>query len=414
MTILKRFKKFGEIKNIDPGFKSKIFEEFMKKSGTQKNSGKHFTPRNIIDSMIHMSNIEELDSGSQICDPACGVGGFILEPMKLCKDGVDFYYEISGNEINPRFVFSGFDRGVPTSDDSKLIITLAKSNMLIFLSDLLKKNTLMHLKFANLFHSTFKLITNTTLGTLSKSEYEKYDLILTNPPYIVSGSSNLKKTISHNATLKKYYKTGGLGIESLFIEWIINSLKNGKKAFVVIPDGLLYRNDNSIRELITDECYIDAIISLPVGTFYNTPKKTFILAITKKPWKKASDRKSHPQTDPVFTYLVSEIGESLDKNRFSESEKNDLNEMVSLFNSFKNNKTMKEPDSERCKIQPFEKFSSEPFGKWPVDRWWTNEEKISLGIEKEEVVMDMPEFNEKINDLITSMENYKTELAKFS
>ena len=411
--ILKLFEKFGEIKEISPSFKSKIFEEFMKKSGTQKNSGKHFTPRNVIDAMIKISDIDKLGSNSEICDPACGVGGFILEPMKLRSDGVDFYYKIKGKKIKPRFKFLGFERGLPHSEDSKLIITIAKANMLIFLSELLKKNVMMSQEFAKLFHSTFQLITTTILGTLSKAEYNKYDLILTNPPYIVSGSSNIKSAINVDAKLKKYYKTSGLGVESLFLEWIINSLKPGKKAFVVIPHGLFYRNNNDVRSFIKKECYIDGIISLPVNTFYNTPTKTFIIAITKKPWDDSDERESQEQQDPVFTYLASEIGETLDKNRFSQPEKNDLVEMVSLFNQFKGDKNNFQTTSARCKIQPFSKFSSDPFGKWTVDRWWSTEERVALGVEEEEVVMDLSEFKKKIKDSVDALQKYKKELSKF-
>src|SRR5947199_7386283 len=60
-------------------------------------------------------------------------------------------------------------------------------------------------------------------------------------------------------------------------------------------------------------------------------KKTYILAITKK------NKVSEKQTDPVFTYLVSEIGESRDINRFRISQ-DDLSEAVELFQSFNGNK----------------------------------------------------------------------------
>ena len=56
--------------------------------------------------------------------------------------------------------------------------------------------------------------------------------------------------------------------------------------------------------------FIDGLISLPEKTFFTTPKKTYILAITKK------TNKQDIQKEPVFTYLVSEIGESRDIYRF--------------------------------------------------------------------------------------------------
>ena len=116
-----------------------------------------------------------------------------------------------------------------------------------------------------------------------------------------------------------------MGVEGLFMEWIIKALKPNGKAFIVVPDGIFNRqNDTNLRKFITDECFIDGIISLPLNTFFTTNKKTYILAITKK-----SD-KSISQKSPIFSYLVSEIGESRDVYRF-DIDQNDLSEAVTLY-----------------------------------------------------------------------------------
>lgn len=88
--ILKKFNDFGELKNIDPSFKSRVFEDFMKESISKRNWGQYFTPRNIVDAIIEISDIEKLPIGAEICDPACGVGGFILQPMKVRPNGIKF------------------------------------------------------------------------------------------------------------------------------------------------------------------------------------------------------------------------------------------------------------------------------------------------------------------------------------
>lgn len=410
--ILKRFDDFGEMKNIDPNFKSKVFEEFMKENISRKNWGQFFTPRKIIDAMIEISDIDKLDEGSKVCDPACGVGGFILEPMKVKDNGVDFYYRVIGNEIKPRLNFYGFDKGF--EKEEQLVIILAKSNMLIFLSELLKQNLTLSQKFSDLFNSTFKLLSRTILGTLSIVEPDKYDLILSNPPYVTSGSSNLKEAINRNGKLKEFYKIQGIGTESLFLEWIVNSLKPSKKAFIIVPDGILNRlNDIRLRKFAKDNCIIDAIISLPVNAFYRNPKKTYILAITKKPERSEDTRKEHWQTEPVFTYIVSNIGETLDVKRFP-IEENDLPEMVSLFNQFKGAKNSFHTDSKRCKIQPISKFDAvNPTSHWSVDRWWTKEEKIELGIEKQDMVMSLDEFKEKAEDIETKIHELNRQLREF-
>ena len=74
-----------------------------------------------------------------------------------------------------------------------------------------------------------------------------------------------------------------MGVEGLFMEWIIKALKPGGKAFIVIPDGIFKSsNDKNLRQYLLDECYVDGIISLPIKTFFTTPKKTYVLAITQK------------------------------------------------------------------------------------------------------------------------------------
>lgn len=394
--ILRKFYEFGEMKNIDPGFKSKVFEAFMKESISKKNWGQYFTPRNIINAMLEISDIEKLPEGSEVCDPACGVGGFILEPMKVKENGVNFYYEVTGSTIKPRLKFYGFDKGF--EKEEQLTIILAKANMLIFLSELLKGNPTLSVEFSRRFNATFKLLSKTILGTLARMEKNRYDLILTNPPYVTSGSSNYKEAIKNDSKLNDFYKINAMGVEGLFLEWIIRSLKPGKKAFVIVPDGILTRtNDNKLRDFLKKECVIDGIISLPVNAFYTTPKKTYILAITKKEEKDEKERENHAQTDPVFTYLVSDIGETLDVNRFPTPEKNDLVEAVQLFNQFKGAKKAFKTESKRYKIQPIDKFN--PNNHWAVDRWWTREEKIALGIEEEETIMTLDEFKEKVKDV---------------
>ena len=414
--ILKRFEAEGQLKEIDPKFKSKVFEAFMKESISTKNWGRYFTPRNIIDAIIEMSDIDKLEQGSKICDPACGVGGFILEPMKVKKD-VKFYYPIKNNIIKPRFEFYGYDKGFE-KEEEQLIIILAKANMLIFLSELLNDNRAITDQFSNIFNSTFTLMPYSIMGTLDKLEYEKYDLILTNPPYVTSGSSNYKEKIKSDAGLKEFYSTNAMGVEGLFLEWIVNSLKLGKKAFIIIPDGILHRiYDSKLRKFIKDECVIDAIISLPVKAFYTTSKKTYILALTKKNQENKEDRMKSEQTEPVFTYLVSETGESLDSYRVKMDE-NDLLEMVCLFNQFKGSKSSFKTDSKLCKIQPIDRFVVD--ANWSVDRWWSKTEKIELGIEEEISEISKDEFLElldeehkKLEKIITntkdSLKNFYTE-----
>ncbi len=403
-TVLEKFNKYAKLEDIDYDFKSQLFESFLKESISKKNWGQFFTPLKVVRSIVEMAK-DDIKDGIKICDPACGVGKFLLEPLATKLEN---FYTINKKGITPKITIHGFDKGFD-KDEQKTII-LAKANMLIYFSDLIKDNPGQTRDFAQLFNNCFTLKTNSILGTLSDTVENEYDLILTNPPYVTSGSGNLKDEIKKDGNLVNYYKINAMGVEGLFMEWIIRALKPNGKAFVVIPDGILNRqNDKNLRKFILDECYIDGIISLPVKTFFTTPKKTYILCITKKANKKDI------QKDPVFTYLVSEIGESRDIYRF-DIEQNDLQEAVNLFRGYKGSKEyfIKNNTDKRCKIQPIDKFFGSIEENWMVDRWWNEEEKVKLGIIEKNEKVSLLEFVDIVKDVADSIQEFQEEIKKFS
>lgn len=400
--VLQRFHDYGKLEHIDYDFKSQLFESFLKESISKKNWGQFFTPLKVIRAICEMVR-DDIKPNSKICDPACGVGKFLLEPIKT---RLNEFFPIKNNKLESKITIHGFDKGFD-KDEQKTII-LAKANMLIYFSDLIKENPGITDQFAKLFNDSFVLKTNSILGTLSGPVESEYDLILTNPPYVTSGSSNLKEEIKKDSELAIYYKINAMGVEGLFMEWIIKALKPGGKAFVIIPDGILNRqNDKNLRQFILDECYIDGIISLPIKTFFTTPKKTYILCITKKVNKK------NIQKDAVFTYLVSEIGESRDVYRF-DIEQNDLDEAVKLFKGYMGSKEyfIENNSDKRCKIQPILKFN--PNHHWSIDRWWDRDEQIKLGILEENKIITIDEFGELIQEFSESLNEFSGLLKEVS
>ncbi len=399
--ILKRFNEFGTLENIDYDFKSKLFETFLKESISKKNWGQYFTPLKVVRAIV---NMVELTTGMEICDPACGVGKFLLEPI---LHDLHRFYLVKGNELKPQITLYGFDKGFD-KDEQKTII-LAKANMLIYMSGMIREHPDMTQKFAQLFNDTFLLQTNTILGTLAKPIENKFDLILTNPPYVMSGSSNLKEEIAKQDELKKYFSISAMGIEGLFMEWIVRALKPGGKSFVVVPDGIMNRsNDKKLRDFILEQCNIDAVISLPLNTFFTTNKKTYILALTKKTVVNVGGIETlEKQKTPVFTYLCSEIGETRDVNRF-EIPQNDLEVASDLFNMFKGAKNKFKTNDKRCKIVSIDEFYNGTH--WSVDRWWSKEEKIKLGIVDEEKSISIDNFISMISDVSASIAEFEEPL----
>ncbi|PRY83337.1 HsdM family class I SAM-dependent methyltransferase [Mongoliibacter ruber] len=397
---LEKYSKFGSLNNIQKDFKTKLFETFLKQSSDKSRLGQFFTPRKVVRAIIEMADVEKLKPGTRVCDPFCGVGGFITEIFQDPNRKRDFLPNAKG-EIKPKITYIGFDKG--NDEDDERVIILAKANMLIYLSEIVERYPTFAPKFSEVINETFHFLSDSNLGTLKieNSEDEKYDLVITNPPYITSGTTSLKKEIE-NEGLSSKYTANGKGVDGLCLEWIIRNLKKEGKAFIVLPHGIFNSTQNkTLREFLLKHCFVHGIISLPIKTFFNTPQKTFILIIERK------ENIDLTQDFPVFTYLVSDIGETLNIYRFETEGKSDLEKAKELYNLYKGAPKSFPADligDKRCKIQPLSKF--EPGSNWDIDKFWTKEEKIELGIEEEENIVTIDEFRDKIEDLMVKLGEY--------
>jgi type I restriction enzyme M protein len=385
----------GSFKFIQREFKTRLYESFLRQEAGIRFLGQYFTPRNVVRAMVEMSSARTLHSGARICDPFCGVGGFILETI-AGNPHIYAEFEPRNGVVDPRITLVGYDKGTDEKEDERTVI-LAKANMLIYFSDLLAKyNSRDHLKAFSegAFNRVFHLL-RSNLGTFAEVDDAPYDLILTNPPYVTSGSTSLKRAIDEEG-LADYYTSGGRGTESLALEWVVRNLRPGGNALLVVPDGLL--NQQSVLDYVKRTCVIKGIVSLPTRTFYSTPKKTYVLILDRK------QSEGVTQSQPVFTYLVSEIGETRDAKRFRMNE-NDLTEATVLFNQFGVAPHAPPPVAPRCKIVRFDEFSTR--GHWMVDRWWTLEERLALGIADEPSEASAEEFLERVDDLAEEVASLK-------
>ncbi len=402
VQVLEDFQDFdnanGSMKNIDRQFKTRLYESFLRQSAGIKALGQYFTPRSVVQTMVRMSGVDKLSAGSRVVDPFCGVGGFPLEAIAEYPS-IQQGFEPSNREIHPPITFCGYDKGSDEKDDERTII-LAKANMLIYFSELLARyNDDEYLKvFAGVFNDTFHLLRD-NLGTFARTTDDPYDLVLTNPPYVTSGSAALRKSISDRG-LDDYYGEAGRGTEGLAMEWIIKNLKPGGRALVVVPDGLM--NQRKVLERIKDLCVVDSISALPSRTFFSTPKKTYIIEMT---------RKSQPgdvQSDPVLLYLVSEIGESRDARRIP-IEANHLRTLELAHKYFAVDKQAFTTRDPRAKTMAWTDFDE--LTQWLVDRQWTVDEKKDLGLVDERSEVDEAGFADMVSGAADDLKAYLEELT---
>jgi type I restriction enzyme M protein len=301
-------KKLPPLTNLGMGY---VFEELIRKFNEDNNeeAGEHFTPREVIDLMTHIvfDPIKDtLPSVMTIYDPACGSGGMLTESQNFIKDedgsikaNGDIY--LYGKEIN---------------DETYAI---CKSDMMI------KGNNPENIKNGS---------------TLAVDDFstEKFDFMLSNPPYGKSWSSDAKYIKDGKEVidprfivkLKDYW-----GVESevdatprssdgqlLFLMEMINKMKspssnnigsliasvhNGSSLFTGDAGG----GESNIRRYIIENDLLDAIIQLPNNLFYNTGITTYIWLLSNN---KAQNRKGKVQlidANNLYSKLRKNLG---DKN----------------------------------------------------------------------------------------------------
>ena len=158
------------------------------------------------------------------------------------------------------------------------------------------------------------------VDSLSKSnkEREKYTLVLANPPF--KGSLD-KEAVADDLT--RITNTGKT--ELLFIGLILELLKSGGRAGVIVPDGVLFGASNahkSLRKEIIDKHKLEGVISMPSGVFKPyTGVSTAILLFTKT---------GIGGTDKVWFYDMQADGLSLDDKR-EKIEDNDIEDIIARF-----------------------------------------------------------------------------------
>lgn len=214
--IISKFEE-SSILDADRDIIADAFEELIGRA-FRGGEGQFFTPRNIVYMMI---DVLQPQANEKIIDPACGSGGFLAHILQhLLKTGNSNHY------------LYGIDKDLFLSRLAKIYLTiLGESNYHIFCENSLEqpkkcgKETQQHIQL------------------------NSFDLILTNPPFgakiPVVGNDLLKQyELGHQWVYKnnKWYLTKEIREKQppqiLFIERIIQLLKEGGRAGIVLPEGI--------------------------------------------------------------------------------------------------------------------------------------------------------------------------------
>ncbi len=215
----------------------------------------------------------------QICDPACGTAGFLVEAGEYVRDTHPTVLSDAGQRKHfHESMFHGFDF------DSTML-RIGSMNMLL--------------------HGVENpdIRYRDSLAESVSVESEKYSLILANPPF--AGSLDYEST---SKDLQRFIKTKKT--ELLFLALFLRLLKPGGRAAVIVPDGVLFGSSKAhqeLRRMLVEDQKLDAVVKLPSGVFKPyAGVSTAILFFTKT---------NSGGTDNVWFYEVTADGWSLDDKR---------------------------------------------------------------------------------------------------
>lgn len=227
------------------------YELLLNILGSSGDLGMFRTPRHIIDFIV---SLVEPDKEDRILDPACGTAGFLISAYK---------YILNKN----------------LDDNGKSNLTFdEKTKILHNISGYDIAPSMVKISEMNLFlhgASEPKIYEYDTLTSDDKWG-DKYECILANPPFMTPKGG----IVPHNKFSVKSSKS-----EILFVDYIANHLTSQGKAGIIVPDGVVFKQDKSFesvrRDLIENSLW--CVISLPSGIFQPyAGVSTNILLLDKK------------------------------------------------------------------------------------------------------------------------------------
>ena len=304
----------------NPDLMGDIFEYLLQEIKQAGKNGQFRTPRQIIRFMVELINPQP---GEHVIDPAAGTDGFLFttiqhllkaitppEDLRLEWDGTP--HRLAGygeSELLKSEYFTGFD-------NDRTMVRIGWMNMILHGIE------------------NPRVQRRDSLGKGLEAEHSgAYDVVLANPPFTGNvDTDDLHETRFPRKPGKKNEAITNKS-ELLFLWLILDLLKLGGRAAVVVPEGVLFGSTGAHKQLRRELLFehdLRAVISLPGGVFQPyAGVKTSILVFHKRGEKIAPGQP--PYTKNVWFYEVLADGYTLDAKRTDAPEANDLPDALMKF-----------------------------------------------------------------------------------
>ena len=321
-----------------------IFEELIRRFNEENNeeAGEHFTPRDVIRLMANLIFYpiadQIRDATYRVYDGACGTGGMLTVAeetlLQLAKEhGKDVSIHLFGQEVNPE------------------TFAISKADLLLKGEGQGADN----MKYGS---------------TLSSDAYPsmEFDFMLSNPPYGKSWKTDLERmggkkdlsdprfTVQHQGEELSLVTRSSDGQLMFLVNKLTKMNHNtslGSRIAEVHNGSSLFTGDagqgeSNIRRWIIENDWLEAIIALPLNTFYNTGIATYIWVLTNRKPEHRKGRVQLIDATGIYTPLRKNLGK---KNCELSAEQ--IKQVTDTFLAFE--------ETEQSKI-----FPSAAFGYWKV------------------------------------------------
>jgi len=293
------------------------FERFLGRT-FRGEIGQFFTPRTIVEFMVHMLDPQE---GDVVCDPASGSGGFLIRFFEIVRQKIladaDREYQEYKTQIERRKLteeeqakllsqkYAEIQESLDQKKEGSRLWKLA--NRYIYGTDAndrmartSKMNMIMHgdghggvhhhdgfINVNGIFDGRFEIVlTNPPFGANVEfgDVVQESDITVSNElrrryvaeygeAYITAHEKVLAAKDSPIASMYELPRSSKSNIktEILFIERCLNLLKPGGRMGIVLPEGV-FNNPSLqyVRQFCEDRAFIRAVVSLRQETFYSS------------------------------------------------------------------------------------------------------------------------------------------------
>ena len=219
--------------NVD--VKGAAFEGLLEKAASEgkKGAGQYFTPRILIQSIVKVMQPDpRVNPDFKICDPACGTGGFLVCAYEWLMQITKGALERKDIKHIKAATYYGQDLVARPRRLALMNLYLHGLEPKIYLGD----------------------------AIYEPPRRELYNCVLTNPPFGTKGAN--QAPVRDDFTIETSNK------QLNFVQHVMNILKPGGRAAMVLPDNCLFEDKAAeVFEILMKDCNLHTILRLPRGTF---------------------------------------------------------------------------------------------------------------------------------------------------